>query len=265
MYGWWQSFEHFCFPHSSPVGTSVDLARVERHARENWQVTAKKPVIGSFEDGTWSLEYRIDASKLHRQSDSQRRKYDRAREDGSRGNLGPVPPASELSIRSVDLDLEGSSRPETERPRQETAAPAQKASHTLRPVESNVTEFFEVTTDRSTAERVRREADLQERYRQYLLARGHEVMRYEICSPSGAVLATDLHDLSDDDLIEVKSAVDRETLRLALGQILDYQRFVNPKRCTLLVPEMPPHEMIDLFTKLAIRVVWPTGGTFSTR
>lgn len=112
---------------------------------------------------------------------------------------------------------------------------------------------------------MRREADLQERYRQYLLARGHEVMRYEICSPSGAVLATDLHDLTDDDLIEVKSAVDRETLRLALGQILDYQRFVNPKRCTLLVPEMPPHEMIDLFTKLAIRVVWPTGGTFSTR
>lgn len=103
MYGWWQSFEHFSFPDSSPVATSVDLARVERHARENWQVTAKKPVIGSFEDGTWSLEYRIDASKLHRQSDSQRLKYKRARRGGSRGNLSPIPPASELLIRSVDL------------------------------------------------------------------------------------------------------------------------------------------------------------------
>ncbi|WP_238419507.1 hypothetical protein [Gordonia sp. 'Campus'] len=225
-------------------------------------MTTKRPVIGSYDDGTWSLEYRVDASKLHRQSDSQRLKYDRARRGGSRGNLGPIPPKAELLIRSIDLDTDRNRDTEIE-PQQAPSAQTQTATSTLRPVNGNVAEVFEITTDRSTAERLRREADLQERYRQHLLARGHEVMRYEIRTPSGAVLATDLHDITDDDLIEVKSSVDRETMRLALGQILDYARFVNPKRRTLLVPEMPPHEMADLFSTLAIRVVRPTEGTFS--
>ncbi|MDL9948972.1 hypothetical protein QSJ19_26010, partial [Gordonia sp. ABSL11-1] len=121
MYGWWQSFEHFSFPDSSPIATSADLPRIERHVRENWQVKTKKPVIGSFEDGAWTLEYRVDASKLHRQSVSQRLKYDRARRSGSRGNLGPVPPKSELLIRSIDLDADSNRDAGTNRPRQEAS------------------------------------------------------------------------------------------------------------------------------------------------
>ncbi|MXP24364.1 hypothetical protein GIY30_23870 [Gordonia sp. HNM0687] len=80
----------------------------------------------------------------------------------------------------------------------------------------------------------------------------HTVMTYRIPTPSGAVLATDLYDVTADDLIEVKSSIDRETLRLALGQILDYERFIRPKLRTLLVPERPAQEMIDLFSTLAM-------------
>ena len=77
-----------------------------------------------------------------------------------------------------------------------------------------------------------------------------------------SVLATDLYDVTTDDLIEVKSSIAHETLRLALGQILDYERFISPKLRTLVVPERPAQEMIDLFSTLAIRVAWPEDDGF---
>lgn len=397
MYGWWQSFEHFSFPGSSPIATSKDLDRVEKHARKHWPMPTKKPVIGRRQELDWVVGYRVDPDRLHRQSDSQRQKYDRARRGGSRGNLGAVPIEAELFIETIDLDQGGIK--EAGRSREDllvelpnlqratvsgTRAPYKfvvlrwaieraragnpriaafrdvrtelraalapfklgksptdpaypwfalrrsgwwelpdappdateltVARHNIRgglstsafelvradaafartaleeldllindgtdsvaqtieasgelkgkavvPVDNNMVERFEVITQLSVTERDRRESDLQERYRRHLVGRGHTVMTYRIPTPSGAVLATDLYDVTADDLIEVKSSIDRETLRLALGQILDYERFIGPKLRTLLVPERPAQEMIDLFATLAIRVAWPEADGF---
>ena len=105
MYGWWQSFEHFSSPGSNPVAVSGSLDRVEAHAREHRALRSKSPVIGSkSDDGDWVVEYRVDLDELHRQKQTQRTKYDRARRGGTRGNLGPQPPTAEVRIRTIDLD-----------------------------------------------------------------------------------------------------------------------------------------------------------------
>lgn len=392
MYGWWQSFEHFSFPGSSPIATSEDLARVEKHARKRWPVPTKKPVIGSWQESDWIVGYRVDPDRLHRQSDSQRHKYERARRGGSRGNLGAVPTEAELFIETIDLDevsikeadrshedlldelpnlqratVNGTRAPykfvvlrwaieraragspriaafrdvrtelraalapfklgksptdpaypwfalrssnwwelpdappdateltvarhnlrgglstsafelvradaafartaleeldrlindETDSVAQTVEASGELKGPALVPVDNNIVERFEVSIELSPAERHRREAALQDRYQHHLIDLGHNVMTYRIPTASGAVLATDLFDVTADELIEVKSSIDRETLRLALGQILDYERFIRPKLRTLLVPERPAQEMVDLFSTLAIRVAWP--------
>ncbi|WP_280827689.1 hypothetical protein [Mycobacterium sp. OTB74] len=126
------------------------------------------------------------------------------------------------------------------------------------PVEQNIVEEYTVEYDAmASTTRLRREAMLQNRYVEHLRAQGHAVCGYRI-PIDGQYFRADLYDGTTDELIEVKSSVDRVTMRLALGQILDYARVLRPTLCTVLVPERPADGLIDLFGDHEVRLVWPT-------
>lgn len=113
--------------------------------------------------------------------------------------------------------------------------------------------------------RERREGLLQSEYQAYLEESDHEVCTYEI-PIDGVWLETDLYVVDTDELIEVKSSVDRVTMRLALGQILDYARIVKPSIKTVLVPDEPVASLRDLFFDHGVRLIWRDGkGGFTVR
>ncbi|WP_210085557.1 hypothetical protein [Mycobacterium sp. OAE908] len=131
------------------------------------------------------------------------------------------------------------------------------------PVEEQLTEDFAAEYKAlSRKDRTRKEAKLQKRYERYLNnALRHKTCRHEICVDD-QTLYTDLYDETIDDLIEVKSSVERSTMRLALGQILDYAKIINPTNRTILVPRRPVRGIIELFHHHGVRVVWRDGQTF---
>lgn len=123
-------------------------------------------------------------------------------------------------------------------------------------------EEYVVATEVQEQHRSRAEMELQKRYADYLSARGHKVMRQKITTAAGELLLTDLYDISTGTLIEVKSSTDRPTLRMALGQILDYARYVEHEALTILVPEAPLEEMIEMLKEHGVGISWPEDDGF---
>ncbi|MFG2903939.1 helix-turn-helix domain-containing protein [Kitasatospora sp. NPDC048286] len=115
----------------------------------------------------------------------------------------------------------------------------------------------------------RREAVLSDAFEAYLKAKGHEVCRFEIRVKGKTTrLLTDLYDMTDHVLYELKGTNRREAVRMALGQLLDYGRYVKtddhpevPRRVVLL-PALPDEDMQDLLGEHGIGVAYQDGGTF---
>jgi hypothetical protein len=128
------------------------------------------------------------------------------------------------------------------------------------PVEEHNTERAFVTPDREPYELERREAALVYRYREHLQRLGHDVQRLRLL-PRGETspLYCDLWDVTARDLIEAKATVSREHLRTAVGQLLDYGRFVQTSQMTVLVPSRPRPDLIAYLTSAGITAVYPTG------
>ncbi|MEV0440038.1 restriction endonuclease [Streptomyces spectabilis] len=109
-------------------------------------------------------------------------------------------------------------------------------------------------------EAVRRESQLLSTYTEYLERQGHRVSRKRIL-PRGerSSLYTDLFDSTDNLLIEAKGQATRESIRMAIGQLLDYQRYIEPRpRLAILVPTRPREDLRDLCASLAIHTIWPS-------
>lgn len=110
----------------------------------------------------------------------------------------------------------------------------------------------EIATERADSERVfvdparkpyeaeRRESRLVKDYEAFLNDRGHKTCRNRI-APAGELkpLFTDLYDKTGNVLIEAKGSVTREEFRMALGQMLDYRRFLAGPACAILAPFRP--------------------------
>jgi hypothetical protein len=82
--------------------------------------------------------------------------------------------------------------------------------------------------------------------------------------PEGRNLRADLYIHSLEILVEAKSSSAREHLRTAIGQLLDYARYVSPRpRLMCLVPDRPADDMLMLFAELGVTVAWRwTDGSF---
>jgi hypothetical protein len=101
-------------------------------------------------------------------------------------------------------------------------------------------------------------------FRDHLLQQGHEVARLKLV-PSGEAkpLFLDLIDRTTNTLYEAKGSVQRGAIRMAIGQLMDYRRFVQPSpRLGVLLPSRPRDDLNDLLTSAGIDVVWRDGGEF---
>jgi hypothetical protein len=127
-------------------------------------------------------------------------------------------------------------------------------------VEEQHTERAFVTPDREPYEFERTESALVQQYRRHLQSQGHTVTRLRVV-PRGEIapLYSDLWDETTLELIEAKGNVTREQLRQAVGQILDYGRFVTSETRTVLVPAAPRPDLIEYVKSVGMAVVFPTG------
>ncbi|MFI6682616.1 restriction endonuclease [Streptomyces sp. NPDC050485] len=112
----------------------------------------------------------------------------------------------------------------------------------------------------------RREAKLVKAYRQHLESQGHTVTRKKI-RPEGEAkpLYTDLYDATDKLLIEAKATATREAIRMAIGQLFDYRRYLEPQTdIALLLPSKPRPDLLKLChaAEVAASVIWPEGETY---
>jgi hypothetical protein len=106
--------------------------------------------------------------------------------------------------------------------------------------------------ERSEYERVgsvsvlQREAQLVSRFEKYLNSHGRTVKRFRITNGSDAAMYSDLADLDANILYEAKGSSARMSVRLAIGQVLDYGRYIEGLRLAVLLPEQPAIDLIEL-------------------
>ena len=111
----------------------------------------------------------------------------------------------------------------------------------------------------------RREQRLVLGYKAHLIARGCDVSRQRIHPPGESKpLFTDLYDRTRNNLVEAKGSGTRGEVRMAIGQLADYRRFVEPApRIAVLLPERPRADLEDLLLSQGISCVWPVGRSFA--
>jgi hypothetical protein len=64
-------------------------------------------------------------------------------------------------------------------------------------------------------------------------------------------------------LIEAKSTYRRESMRMAIGQLLDYRRYEETEpELAVLLPSLPIRDIRDLLASLDIALIWPHGSGF---
>ncbi|MCI3225598.1 hypothetical protein [Streptomyces sp. NP-1717] len=110
---------------------------------------------------------------------------------------------------------------------------------------------------------VRHEAELTLAYKAHLDAAGRRTGAYQIkVKGLTSTLRTDLYDATAHVLYEAKGSNSREDVRMALGQILDYGRYVDmpehegEPRLIILLPAAPAPDMYNLLDRYDVGVVY---------
>jgi hypothetical protein len=131
-------------------------------------------------------------------------------------------------------------------------------------VEQQWTEKAFIAPGRKEYEAERREQALVLAFRDFLEGKGHDVDRLKIVPPGEAKpLFCDLFDNSANTLYEAKGSVERGSVRMAVGQLLDYSRFVEPQpSLVVLLPAEPREDLRALLTSARIGLVWRDGKRF---
>lgn len=107
----------------------------------------------------------------------------------------------------------------------------------------------------------RDEARLVLDFESWLRNQGHELQRARITIPGQRhSLVTDTHDVTTQILYEAKSGTDRATVRLGIGQLMDYLRFLPEARGALLLPEEPEADLKSLIASCGFGLVYRSLG-----
>jgi hypothetical protein len=130
-------------------------------------------------------------------------------------------------------------------------------------IEEQHTEKSYVEPDRQPYEAERREASLVQALATHLRSQDHKVCRLQIV-PEGEFkpLFTDLYDETAEVLVEAKGSVTRENIRMAIGQLADYARFVPTARKAILLPSRPRADLEELLRSASIDMIWAVDGSF---
>ncbi|PRX52608.1 hypothetical protein B0I32_1315 [Nonomuraea fuscirosea] len=170
--------------------------------------------------------------------------------DAPETNDGPIRSVFMFRLRPVDAALTDGARI----PRTPSAAPTVREV----PPEEQRSEQSVIDPGRAPYEAERREATLVRAYVDYMGSQGHALHRHQITpAEENKPLYTDLYDPDRKELIEAKGTVAREAVRMAIGQLLDYRRYVDVECMALLVPSRPRVDLMDLCRSLDIDVIWP--------
>ena len=106
--------------------------------------------------------------------------------------------------------------------------------------ESENAEFERIITGPA----VQREGQLRARFEDYLEdSHNHKIAYHGIPTPTTAIYS-DTADLTAQIIYEAKGTAERMAIRLAIGQILDYGRYVEGAKLALLLPEAPAPDML---------------------
>jgi hypothetical protein len=131
------------------------------------------------------------------------------------------------------------------------------------PLERNETETTFVNPNREAYEADRKEARLVKSFAEYLTSHGHPSGRQRILPPGESrPLFTDLHSKPLGLLVEAKGSVTRESVRMAIGQLADYGRFVDHAIRAILLPSMPREDLLALAKTQGCAVIWPVDNGF---
>jgi hypothetical protein len=107
------------------------------------------------------------------------------------------------------------------------------------------------------------EAELVKSYAQHLQRTGHETRRLIITPPDeGQPMVTDLFDETRRELVEAKSRVTRDQIRMAIATLIDFGRFVPDASQALLVPARPRPDLIRLLHHADVTLIYPDGANW---
>lgn len=125
-------------------------------------------------------------------------------------------------------------------------------------VDEQWTERAFVSPSRKESEAERTEQALIFAFRDHLLDQGHRVGRLRIVPPGEAKpLFPDLIDHTTNTLYEAKGSVERGAIRMAIGQLFDYRRFVEPSlRLAVLLPSRPRRDLRALLASAGVELAW---------
>ena len=140
-------------------------------------------------------------------------------------------------------------------------------------VEQQLTEKTWVAPSAEGHEAERREQKLVLAYRDRLLQSGVDAVRLKLV-PDGEhkPLFTDLYSSTLNLLVEAKGTGERGSIRMAIGQLADYRRFINPApTCAILLPQRPRPDLAALLEAEDVVAIWQacagfedsSGGTFA--
>ncbi len=135
------------------------------------------------------------------------------------------------------------------------------------PIEEQHVEAFSVTNTGGQSVAHRSEQTLVLAFRDYQESRGHTIERHRyVPKGSRSALYCDLVDLTDHVLYEAKSDVKRTSIRMAIGQLLDYRRFEQDEmELAILLPRKPTQDIIDLILSVPAIAVWRTTEGFENQ
>jgi hypothetical protein len=133
------------------------------------------------------------------------------------------------------------------------------------PIENQFTEEVEVARTSTSHTAFRREQTLVIAYADFLAAKGIEITRFRVRPPGEArELMCDVFDKTRNNLIEAKGTGARGEVRMALGQLIDYGRFVDPPPGqAVLLPARPRSDLEALLLEARVHAVWPAGSGFT--
>jgi hypothetical protein len=148
------------------------------------------------------------------------------------------------------------------------------AAGKARPTSLPTTEPYLVVTKSAAKQVARAEAKLVRRYADWLVKNDnrHVVpfslpVAFSVDGVRGHV-ACDLYDEDERIMIEAKSATDRHSIRVAIGQLYDYSHLMRKirgktVRRAVLIPERLDPDMEEFLKSLRIASIWKHGSSFA--
>ncbi|MGH7484590.1 MAG: hypothetical protein ACREMY_03155, partial [bacterium] len=132
------------------------------------------------------------------------------------------------------------------------------------PIEQGNVEGYDVMPSSTVKRAERREARLVRDYCSYVEMQGDDVARNKLL-PHGAShpLYSDIFNNTRGQLIEAKAGLTRGDIRMAIGQLADYGRYVSPGSAhAVLLDAKPKADLLDLLASQGIAAIWRNGDGF---